>query len=186
MFFFITWFCFIFVHNMLVQTLSFAKAHRRTPRLPPQRKTGGASIPFSRGEKPRGRLPIPESECWILWERKKIGARPSSFTPSDPSAISTNTATAPPWRKRGRHHKQSCWKLPPQREVSGSEAYAVKATHNAGSRPPREPTLHASLPIRPRTNCVCPCSIDVVWAGRNTQSVTWSAFALMFLCLCLG
>ncbi len=53
-----------------------------------------------------------------------------------------------------------------------SEAYAVKATHNAGSRPTREPTLHASLPIRPRTNCVYPRSFDVVWAGRNTQSVT--------------
>ncbi len=52
------------------------------------------------------------------------------------------------------------------------------------SQPPREPTLHASLPIRPCTNCVYPHLFDVVWAGKNTQSVTWSAFALM-LCLCL-
>ncbi len=27
--------------------------------------------------------------------------------------------------------------------------------------------------IRPRTNCVCPAR-DIAWAGRNTQSITWS------------
>ncbi len=57
--------------------------------------------------------------------------------------------------------------------------------HNAGSRPPRESTLHASLPITPNhtTHKLCVSRLfDVVWAGRNTQSVTWSAFTLMFLC----
>ncbi len=60
-FFFITLFYFIFIHNMLVQTLSFAKAHRCPPRPSPLRKTGGTSSPFSRGEEPRGGLLIPES-----------------------------------------------------------------------------------------------------------------------------
>ncbi len=46
-----------------------------------------------------------------------------------------------------------------------------KPLKNVGSRPPREPTLHASLPIRPRTNCVYPAR-DITWAGRITQSVT--------------
>ncbi len=42
-------------------------------------------------------------------------------------------------------------KTPSSKRVSppGSEAYAVDATHNAGSRLPREPILHASLPVRP-------------------------------------
>ncbi len=42
-------FSFIFIHNMLVQTLSFAKAYQRPPRPPPRKKTGGASSPFSGG-----------------------------------------------------------------------------------------------------------------------------------------
>ncbi len=39
MFFFITLFCFIFIQNMLVQTLRFAKAHRHPPRPPLWKKT---------------------------------------------------------------------------------------------------------------------------------------------------
>ncbi len=46
----ITLFCFIFIHNMLVQTLCFVKAHRRPPCPPPRKKTGGASNSFSRGK----------------------------------------------------------------------------------------------------------------------------------------
>ncbi len=67
---------------------------------------------------------------------------------SNPSA---STTTAPPQRQRGRccedAGENSLLKesFPPP----GSEAYAVEATHNAGSRLPREPTLHASLPVRP-------------------------------------
>ncbi len=83
--------------------------------------------PFLRGEEPRGGLPIPENRCWIWWENKKIGARPSSFPPSDPSAIPTSTATAPPRQKWGRHREERWWKLPPQREFSGSKVYAVEA-----------------------------------------------------------
>ncbi len=53
MFFFITLFCFIFINNMLVQTLRFAKAHRRPHRPPPRKKTGGALSPFSGGKNRR-------------------------------------------------------------------------------------------------------------------------------------
>ncbi len=56
---------FIFIHNMLVQTLHFVKAHRRPPCSPSQKKTGGSSSPFSGGEKLRGGIPISESGCWI-------------------------------------------------------------------------------------------------------------------------
>ncbi len=45
-----------------------------------------------------------------------------------------------------RENREERWRrLPPQREPSGSEAYAGEAAHNAGSQPPREQTLHASL-----------------------------------------
>ncbi len=43
-------FFFIFIHNMLVQTLHFVKAHRRPPCSPSQKKTGGSSSPFSGGK----------------------------------------------------------------------------------------------------------------------------------------
>ncbi len=49
-FFSITLFCFIFIYNMLVQTLHFVKAYRRPPCPPPRKKTGGASSPFSGGK----------------------------------------------------------------------------------------------------------------------------------------
>ncbi len=138
---------------MLVQTLSFVEAHRR----PPRPEAGGAG-PFSRG-RTAGWASDPRR--WIWWERKKIGARPSSFPPSDPSAIPTSTVTAPPWRKRGRHARNA-GENTILKEFSGNEVYAVEATTNASSRPPREPTLHASLPIRPRKLCVSR-SFDVVW-----------------------
>ncbi len=35
---------------MRVQSLRFVKAHRRPPCLPPRKKTGGASSPFSEGK----------------------------------------------------------------------------------------------------------------------------------------
>ncbi len=49
-FFSITLFCFIFIYNMLVQTLHFVKAYRRPPCPPPRKKTGGASNSFSGGK----------------------------------------------------------------------------------------------------------------------------------------
>ncbi len=80
-----------------------------------------------------------------------------------PSNPSTSTATAPPQRQRGRCCedagensllKESFPPLPPP----GSEAYAVEATHNAG----REPTLHASLPVRPSQK---------LWVSRSWYSM---------------
>ncbi len=83
--------------------IRFGKTHRHPPCPPPRKRTGGASSPFS-GEKNREVGGISESGRWIRWERKKIGARPSSFPPSDPSAIPMSTATtAPPQRKQGRY-----------------------------------------------------------------------------------
>ncbi len=90
----------LLVHNMLLQIMQLYKAYQRPSRPPPRRKTGGASCPLSGGKKPRGGLPITESGRWIWWERKKIGARPSSYPPPDPSAIPTSTATTPPQRTR--------------------------------------------------------------------------------------
>ncbi len=79
---------------MLVQTWIFAKVHQRHPRPPPpRRKTGRASSPFSGGAEPRGKLQSPESGRWIWWERKKIGAYPSSFPPSDPTSTATGAGT---------------------------------------------------------------------------------------------
>ncbi len=114
MFFFIILFSFIFIHNMLGKHSALRKLID--------------VVSFLQEEEPRGGLPISESGRWIWWEKKKIGAPPSSFPPSDPSAIPTSTATTPLRQKRSRYSKERWWKLPPQREFSGSEAYAVEAT----------------------------------------------------------
>ncbi len=90
--------------------------------------------PFLRGEESRGGL-----------DGKEEDRGSPVFIPSIWSTCDSHEHS---------HHKEPWWKLPPQRELSGSEAYVVEATHNEGSRPPREPTTHASLTIRPRTNCV--------------------------------
>ncbi len=52
----------------------------------------------------------------------------------DPAANHTSAAAAPPRRKRGQHREERWWKLPPQRELSRSEAYAVAFSQNADSR----------------------------------------------------
>ncbi len=175
---------------MLVQTLSLRKLIDVLPvPLLGRRQAERRALSLGGGREPWGGLPIPESGRWIWWQRKKIGAHLSSFPSSDPSTIPTSTATAPPRWKRGRHCEERWWKLPPQREFSRMQSVRSGSPHNAGSRPPRESTLHASLPITPNhtTHKLCVSRLfDVVWAGRNTQSVTWSAFTLMFLCLCLG
>ncbi len=54
----------IFVHNMLMQTICFTKAHRRLH----VHLLGGRQAehrPLSEGKKRRGGLPIPESGRWI-------------------------------------------------------------------------------------------------------------------------
>ncbi len=86
---------------------------------------------------------------------------------------------------------QSCQPLPDQtvtprvlkESFPGAKAYAVAFSHNANNQLPREPTLPASLPSRPRINCLSPLVI-IAWAGRNTQSITRSAYALNCLSAC--
>ncbi len=92
-----------------------------------------------------------------------------TWSETRPASNPTSAAAAPPRRKRGQHREERWWRLPPQREPSGSEAYAVEISHNADSRLPREPNPGASLPSRPRTNCVYPrswCSV-----GREEHTV---------------
>ncbi len=116
-----------------------------SPHLPPRREIGEALSPPSEGKKPQNGLPIPENGQWILQVRIEIGTRPSPFPLPNPTTSPTNA--------------EECWrKLPPRRELSGSEVYAVGTAQNAGSRPPQEPTLRASPPSRPCTDCVYPRS----------------------------
>ncbi len=93
--------------------------------------------PFLWGEEPRGGLPISESGRWGIL-----------IPPSDPSAsLSGSVAGA----ARTLVKTPSSKRVPPP--PPGSEAYAVEATHNAGS-------LHASLPVRPSHKlCVSPLVI---------------------------
>ncbi len=80
------------------------------------------------------------------------------------------------WRKGGEAHSQSCLKSSvkfPQSVMiwgamssAGVDQLRILKTnvtvdghswpHNADSWPPRELTLHASLPSRPRTDCMYP------------------------------
>ncbi len=104
--------------------------------------------PLSEGKKPRGGLPIPESGRWIWWERKKIGTRPSSFPLPDPS---------PQRELRGAKHTQ--WKPLTMRAVDPLESRLCVLRSQAD---------HA------QTVCIPTC--NVAWAGRHTQSITWTAF----------
>ncbi len=104
--------------------------------------------PFLWGEELRGQASDLRKRALDLMGKEEDRGSPFLIFQSNPSA---STTTAPPQRQRGRccedAGENSLLKesFPPP----GSEAYAVEATHNAGSRLPREPTLHASLPVRP-------------------------------------
>ncbi len=159
---------------MLVQTLSLRKLIDVLPvPLLGRRQAERRALSLGGGgREPWGGLPIPESGRWIWWERKKIGAHPSSFPSSDPSAIPTSTATAPPRWKRGRHCEERWSKLPPQREFSRMQSLRSGSPHNAGSRPPRESTLHASLPITPNHTTHETVCIPLVWCSVGREEYT--------------
>ncbi len=163
------------VHNMLV----IYKAHWRPPCPPPRRKTGRVSSPFSGGKKPLDGLPNPESGRWIWWEREKIGARPSSFPPPDPSAIPSSAATAPPRRKRDRHREERRWRLLPQRKPPRARIRSDKClTKRAVS------SLESWLCSQAdNTQTVCIPSRDSSFAGRRTQPVMRSALAKVLVLL---
>ncbi len=136
---------FLLIHNTLVQTY-VSKIHRHPPCLPPRKKTTERRA-LSLGGRTAGRASDLRKRALDLMGKEEDRGSPFLIFPSNPSA---STTTAPPQRQRGRCCEDAGEKLPPQREFPpGSEAYAVEATHNTGSRLPREPTLHASLPVRP-------------------------------------
>ncbi len=123
-------FCFIFIHNVLVQTLIFAKAYQRPPRPPPRKKTGGASSPFSGGRIAGAGFRSPRAGAGSDGKRRQGLTRLHSL-----HLIHLRF----PWAQPPLC-EECWWKLLPQTEFSGSEAYAVEATHKAGSLPPQEPT----------------------------------------------
>ncbi len=134
---------------------------------------------LSLGGRTAGRASDLRKRALDLMGKEEDRGSPFLIFPSNPSA---STAPAPPQRQRGKCCedagensllKESSPPFPP-----GSEAYAVEATHNAGSRLPREPTLHASLPVRP---------LQKLCVSRSwyIQSVTWSTFALILPLICL-
>ncbi len=98
---------FVFIYSQhACANVRFVKIHRHPPCPPPQKKTGGASSPFSGGKK-RG----------AGFRTQKAGAG------SDGKARCCEDAGENSLLKES---------FPP-----GSEAYAVEATHNAGSRASR-------------------------------------------------
>ncbi len=93
MFFFITLF-FFYIHSKYARANIKLYESSSTSSPSSSSEEDRQSVePFLQGEEPQGGLPIPERGHWIWWERKKIGARPSSFPPS---AIPTSIATAMP------------------------------------------------------------------------------------------
>ncbi len=143
------------------------KIHRH-PHCPhPRKRIGGASSPFSGGK-----------NCGVGFRSQKAG------TGSDGKGRRSGIArlnslhlihlrAQPLLRLSGSvaGAARTLVKSPSSKRVSpppGSEAHAVDATHNAGSRLPREPTLHASLPVRPSQKlCVSRSWYSV---GREEQT----------------
>ncbi len=153
------------VHNMVVQTmivqqcLLLYKTHRHPPRPPLRRKT-------LLGKETVSGLPNPV--CVVFWwEREKIGARPSSFPPPDPSANPTNSSVAPPRRQQDKHHGERWRGLPGQREPSGSEVHAEGDARNVGSQLLREPPQRAGW-------------VTKSWRGSTAQALkrSWSLTSL--------
>ncbi len=149
---------------------------------PPQRKTSGASSPLSGWKKPWGRLPNPESGRWIWWEREKIGDRPSSFPPPDPTAIPTSAATAPHRRNREGHRNEHRWRLTQLEKASDDMHTQWKNAPQAGSQLHQELTLRALLSIRQHADCVYPQKRKI-FAWRNAQPVMQSALAQVLVLL---
>ncbi len=117
-----------------------------SPHLPPRREIGEALSPPSEGKKTAEWASDPREWAMDLAGEDRDRDPPVSI----PSA-------------KSNYEPHECWgvcwrKLPPRRELSGSEVYAVGTAQNAGSRPPQEPTLRASPPSRPCTDCVYPRS----------------------------
>ncbi len=161
---------FLLIHNTLVQTY-VSKIHRHPPCLPPRKKTTERRA-LSLGGRTAGRASDLRKRALDLMGKEEDRGSPFLIFPSNPSA---STTTAPPQRQRGRccedAGENSLLKESPPPPPPGSEAYAVEATHNTGSRSleSRPCMLHSQSDHR--KNCVYPAR-DIAWAGRNTQSVT--------------
>ncbi len=135
MFLSIALFVFIYPQHACAN-VRFVKIHRHPTCPPLWKKTGRASSPFS-GGKNRG----------AGFRSQKAGAGSDGKEEDRGSPVLIPSIL----RVSGAGAARTLMKTPSSKRVPpppGSEAYAVEATHNAVSRPPREPTLHASLPVR--------------------------------------
>ncbi len=139
--------------------------NQRSPKLPPSEEDRRSAEPTLWQEKTADQASNPRELAVDLAGEEEDRDPPVSI----PSARSTNAAAALPRRKQGQHREEPWWRLPPRREPSGSEVYAVVTAHNADSQPleSRLCVLHSQAE---HAQTVCIPAHDITWVGRNTQS----------------
>ncbi len=93
----------LYSFTICLQTLSFAKAHGHPPRPPSSEEDRRIVEPFLQGGRTAVRASDPREQALDLMGKEEDRGSPVSFPSSDPSAIPTSTATAPP---RGRHREE--------------------------------------------------------------------------------
>ncbi len=135
---------------------------------------------LSLGGRTTGRASDLRKQVLDLLGKEEDRGSPFLIFPSNPSV---STTTALPQRQRGRccedAGENSLLKEssppPPGAKHTQWKPLIMRAVGSLESRPCM---LHSQSDHR--KNCVYPAR-DIAWAGRNTQSVTWSTFALICL-----